>query len=332
MPTRMPTPSTAAGFAVLSLLLSPITSPAATAPAADVKSRIDAWQAAFNSHDLERVTALYAPNATIAGIDAKGWTVGRGPAAVTKNLEPYFKAFPDVRLAPTRVFHQGELAIVEWVADGTNKGSLNGAPPTGKRAGISGITFLTFDKKGLITRSEAAFDPVTLAQQVGLAPGPARAIPAWPSEPAVWVEAGTAAESAKIVKAAKATWPATWNKRDTKAYDAVLADDSVHIELAGPNDFKGRAANLAELEMYVKALPDMHAEVEKGWGFGEYAVLKFTFRGTMKGPIGPFKATNKPIVIHAVDVDLIRDGKMITGVTYSNAVELLTHLGVMPPK
>jgi steroid delta-isomerase-like uncharacterized protein len=303
----------------------------ASAFAADLRAQVAEWQAAFNAHDLERVAALYAPDAQVASIRPEGWHTERGPAAAAQALAPYFAAFPDVRLAAVRIFRAGDRVIIEWVSDGTNKGSLGGAPPTGKRAGIAGISLLRFDRKGLIRTSETAFDEVTLAQQVGLAPGPAHAIPAWPTAPATWIEAGKASTEAKAVAAAKATWPAAWNKHDPKAYDAVITDDAAHLELSGA-DSKGRAACLAELAMYIKAMPDMHATVEEGWGFGDIAILKFTFRGTMKGPIGPFKPTGKPIVIHGIDVDLLRDGKMASAVTYSNGVELLTELGVLPKK
>jgi steroid delta-isomerase-like uncharacterized protein len=304
---------------------------ATTRAAADLEPQVAEWQAAFNAHDARRLGALYAPDAEIAGIKPDGWQTERGPAAAVKAVEPYFTAFPDVRLAATRIFHAGDRVFVEWVSAGTNTGSLGGAPPTGKRAGISGITLLRYDRKGLIRRSETVFDEVTLAQQVGLVPGPARPIPSWPVGPAAWIEAGKPAVEADAVAAAKATWPATWNKHDHRAYDAVITDDAAHIELAGA-DSKGRAACLAELDRYLEALPDAHATVDEGWGFGDVAILKFTFRGTMKGPIGPFKPTGKPIVIHGIDVDDLRDRKMARAVTYSNGVELLTELGVLPKK
>jgi steroid delta-isomerase-like uncharacterized protein len=316
----------------LLLLLPLLASPAIAAPARDLHPLVAEWEASFNSHDLERAAKVFSPHAVVAGIKAGGWVEERGPVAVRKSLEPYFIAFPDVRLAITRVFHQGDLVIAEWVSDGTNQGSLAGAPPTNKRAGIHGLSFLTFDARGLISRSETVFDEITVAQQLGLAPGPARAVPAWPTEKAVWVEAGDPAAEARVAAAARATWPATWNKRDLKAYDAVITDDAVHKELAGPNDFVGRQANLGELATYAKALPDMHADIQKVWGFGNFAIMKFTFKGTMKGPLGPIPATNRPVVIHGVDVDELRDGKMAVGLTYSNAVEMLTHLGVLTAK
>jgi steroid delta-isomerase-like uncharacterized protein len=303
-----------------------------SASAADLKARVAEWEGSFNAHDLDRSAAMFAADAVIAEITPAGWTEEHGPVAARKSLAPYFTAFPDVRLAVTRVLQRGDLLILEWVSDGTNKGSLGGAPPTGKRAGIQGVSLLWFDKKGLIKRAENVFDEITLAQQVGLAPGQARAIPAWPTAPATWIEAQSPAEQKKMIAAAKATWPATWSKHDRKAYDAVITDDAVHVELAGPAEYKGRAANLGEFDTYAKALPDMHVDIEDAWAFGDVVVLKFVFKGTMKGAIGPFPPTNKPVVIHGVDVDQLRDGKMARGVTYSNAVELLTHLGALPPK
>ncbi|HEY4119633.1 MAG TPA: hypothetical protein VGM56_17310, partial [Byssovorax sp.] len=60
------------------------------------------------------------------------------------------------------------------------------------------------------------------------------------------------------------------------------------------------------------------------------AIAEFTFSGTMQGDIGPFKATKKPIVIHGVDVDVMKDGKYEGAVTYSNGMELLAQIGALP--
>jgi hypothetical protein len=40
-------------------------------------------------------------------------------------------------------------------------------------------------------------------------------------------------------------------------------------------------------------------------------------------------ATNKPVDLHQLEVDLIKDGKVVTGWAWGNNVELLTELGVM---
>jgi hypothetical protein len=50
----------------------------------------------------------------------------------------------------------------------------------------------------------------------------------------------------------------------------------------------------------------------------------------MKGNMGPFKATGKPITIHGLDVDELEDGKMRKAFTYSNGMELLAALGALP--
>jgi len=288
---------------------------------------LDAWMAAFNAHDLARLDALYEKGAAVAGVRVGGWVEDKGPGAAGRFVAPFFTAFPDVRVAPTHVYHKGDMLAVEWVSDGTHKGSLNGAPPTGKRAGIAGVSLFWFDAKGLIKRSESLFDEATLAQQLGLAPGPARAIPSWPSAPATWTEAD--ANERKTVAAAKASWPTSWSKHDRKGYEAVLDDGSAHIEVAGPNDFVGKAALLAEYDMYAKAIPDMKVKVAQAWAFGDVAILKFTFSGTMRGAIGPFPATNKTLTIHGIDVDTMAGTKMMKGVTYSNGVDLLAQFGVL---
>src|SRR5205814_984735 len=101
--------------------------------APDLKARLAEWEAAFNAHDGQRMAALGTPDVAVVGIKPSGWVEERGPAAARASVEPYFAAFPDVRLAATRVFHDRDRLIVEWVSNGTNKGPFAGAPPTGKK-------------------------------------------------------------------------------------------------------------------------------------------------------------------------------------------------------
>ena len=47
--------------------------------------------------------------------------------------------------------------------------------------------------------------------------------------------------------------------------------------------------------------------------------------------LGPNKATNKPVNLHLIDIQLIKDGKASREWSYSNSAEMLIELGAMPP-
>jgi steroid delta-isomerase-like uncharacterized protein len=294
------------------------------------KKALADWYSAFNSHDAKKLASLYAADARSARTGPGGWETKEGPAGVEKGFAPLFTAFPDLRAAPARVLQKNDLLVVEWVASGTNSGELNGAA-TNKKAAIYGCDVFWFNEAGAIQRQETFHDDATILQQIGKMPGKARDLAVLPDKDAEWIVAVGTPEEDALVEKMKNTWPATWNKRDAKGYDAVLNDDSEHDEIAGPVDYKGRAALMKEFQSYSKALPDMTTTIDKAWAFApNIVVAEFTFTGTMKGPLGALKATNKPITIHGLEIDELKAGKMQKAITYSNGLELLAALNMLP--
>jgi steroid delta-isomerase-like uncharacterized protein len=287
---------------------------------------LDAWVAAFNRHDVAAVAALYAPDAAVLRIGPTGWVESKGRDAVRAAVAPYLEAFPDATIAFEKAYSRPGLVIAQWTSAGTNTGPLLGKPPTGERAGIHGISVLWIDADGSIRRDQAAFDEPTLLQQLGLAAGKPRAVADLPSGPTTWVVATGSAQEKKLVETAKRSWPLSWSRHDAKLYDAQITDDYVHSEIGSPNDYAGRKAAAEEIAMYVGAVPDVHAEVQDAWAFGEVVVMTFTFGGTMKGPIGPFPPTGKPFAIHGIDVDEFRGVKMTRATSYSNFTEFLAQV------
>jgi hypothetical protein len=77
---------------------------------------------------------------------------------------------------------------------------------------------------------------------------------------------------------------------------------------------------------------------DSGTGFmgrqahGSYVVSEGVLQGTHKGPIGPFKATGKPVSLHFVDIVQFKAGKIARLQTWANGVELLTENGVIKPQ
>ena len=65
--------------------------------------------------------------------------------------------------------------------------------------------------------------------------------------------------------------------------------------------------------------------VADGW-----VITEGVLTGTHKGPMGPIKATNKPVTIHFVDIFQAKDSKFVSGRTYINSLEVLVEIGVVP--
>jgi len=85
-------------------------------------------------------------------------------------LKGWHEAFPDLAIVPEKLIAEGDLVTIYWIARGTNTGSGNGLPATGKKAEQAGITIWRI-ADGKIREEWSAFDQLSLMQQLGLLSG-----------------------------------------------------------------------------------------------------------------------------------------------------------------
>src|SRR5215467_11225435 len=82
-------------------------------------------------------------------------------------LRGWHEAFPDLTITPEKLIAEGDLVTIYWIARGTNTGTGNGLPATGKKAELSGITiWRIIDDK--IKEEWSAFDQLSMMRQLGL--------------------------------------------------------------------------------------------------------------------------------------------------------------------
>jgi steroid delta-isomerase-like uncharacterized protein len=84
-------------------------------------------------------------------------------------LRGWHQAFPDLSIVPEKLIADGDQVAVYWIARGTNTGTGNGLPATGKKAEQSGITIWRI-VDGKIKEEWSAFDQLSMMQQLGLLP------------------------------------------------------------------------------------------------------------------------------------------------------------------
>jgi steroid delta-isomerase-like uncharacterized protein len=126
-------------------------------------------------------------------------------------------------------------------------------------------------------------------------------------------------------------WTAMWSRRDARGYGGLLAGDVIHEDIAQPDDVMGQAANVAELEAFAHALPDMVVTIEHAWSNDRVRVIEYVLSGTQTGEFRGIAPTGKPMTIHALDIDEQGGGKLLRRTTYSNSAEWLRQLGAVPP-
>src|SRR5436305_6771402 len=84
-------------------------------------------------------------------------------------LKGWHEAFPDVVIAPEKLIAEGDLVTIYWIARGTNTGTGNGLPATGKKVEQSGIRIWRTGK-GKRKEAWSAFDQVRMTKRLGLLP------------------------------------------------------------------------------------------------------------------------------------------------------------------
>lgn len=78
---------------------------------------------------------------------------------------------PDLNMTVVHILSNCDLVAVHWLAEGTNTGSGNGFPATGRPVRLRGMTFFRFADSRII-EEWGAFDMLSLMRQLGLASAP----------------------------------------------------------------------------------------------------------------------------------------------------------------
>lgn len=84
------------------------------------------------------------------------------------------QAFPDLKMNVDLIVAENDLVAVRWTARGTNTGSGNGLPATGKSVTATGQATFRF-VEGKIAEEWASGDVVGIMKQLGLWPAAAQA-------------------------------------------------------------------------------------------------------------------------------------------------------------
>jgi steroid delta-isomerase-like uncharacterized protein len=123
--------------------------------------------AAWNSHDPERIAALYAPEyeeSDVAQADSP-----RGRDGIRRTASLYLRAFPDLQVTLNELVVEGDRAALAWHWRGTHQGTFMRIPPSGRCVTVRGTSFLTIEN-GQITRGTRIWDLAGLLRAIGLLP------------------------------------------------------------------------------------------------------------------------------------------------------------------
>ena len=311
----------------------PASSATAEAPKVEPKSPAElerntgeAMIAAINAHDAKKIASYFTETAIVK---VAGFPDLVGRDAIAADWQIRFDRIADSKSMVSRVFVKGDALVAEWVFTGMAKPMPGGAAGD-KPVGAMGVDVAWYTPEGLVKEQHTYMDANTLASQMGMSKQKGRAVPALPSgAPTVVVATGSEMET-KNADAAKKMFEAFEKKSDTD-FLAGAADDLTWDDLTQPEATKGKAANKKWFTAFTAAFPDVKVTSANVWGIGDFVITEGAITGTQKGAFFGIAPKQKQINIHGLDVILFKDGKVVSGRSYANGMEMATQLGLIPP-
>jgi predicted ester cyclase len=246
-------------------------------------------------------------------------------------MKSEFGAFPDMKLAATRMFANDDVVVEEWTCTGTNTGAGFG-PPTGKAFGMNGASVFVLDADGQIKEEHEFADAPTVLAQLGMSKAPARPVIALPAvPPEVHVAKGTSDEArdADIARAISRAIAAY----DESAFAAVYSDNVSWDDLTQLAPTSGKSARVDALRSMKAAFRSPKLDCSF-WSFDGFVAQEcaLTAQSTGARLVGTAKlsANHKTVALHELDIIMVKDGKVVSGRGYGNRMELAAQLA--PPK
>ncbi len=133
-----------------------------------LRETIDAYNDAWNAHDVDRIGSMHAADMVFENHTAGERAEGQAALA---HIAGIFESWPDIRFETRRLYVREDLVVQEWTASATHVKPLTRgeivASPSGKRIEWNGMDVIPFED-GKVKRKDVYSDSVSILRQVGL--------------------------------------------------------------------------------------------------------------------------------------------------------------------
>lgn len=133
-----------------------------------LQAAIDAYNDAWNAHDIARIGSMHAPDMVFENHTAGERAEGEEALA---HIARIFDSWPDIAFTTRRMYVREDLVVQEWTASATHVKPLSRgeivAEPSGKRIEWAGMDVIPFEE-GKVKRKDVYSDSVSILRQVGL--------------------------------------------------------------------------------------------------------------------------------------------------------------------
>jgi steroid delta-isomerase-like uncharacterized protein len=134
----------------------------------ELRAAIDAYNDAWNAHDVQRIAAMHAPDMVFENHTAGERAEGE---QALQHIASIFESWPDIEFKTRRLYVREDLVVQEWTATATHIKPLSRgdivAEPSGRRIEWDGMDVIPFED-GKVKRKDVYSDSVSILRQVGL--------------------------------------------------------------------------------------------------------------------------------------------------------------------
>ena len=120
------------------------------------------------------------------------------------------------------------------------------------------------------------------------------------------------------------------NRHDPDQAAAFYSEDAEVINHATGQHLLGRTAIREDLAALMTAWPDVRIEKTSLMAVGDTFADQFYFEGTHQNPLPGAPATGRPFRVAWAGFGQVRDDKIVRHELYSNMVEFLSQVGLLP--
>lgn len=291
----------------------------------DIVAQMTAAMKAFNEGKYDETLAAFTDDAQWAIVG--GPPPVKGKEAIKKAWEENRTAFPDLKIAPSRIVLADNFVFVQGGSNATHKGDFMGTAATDKPVGVEHLQVAEL-RDGKIASLTLYENMPNLLAQIGAAPegSPPALPPPTLASGAPEVIKGEA-NQANLDVLKKWYGSFDWEVCEKE----VCAEGVVHHDIAEGKTVKTPEEHKEGIDKFKKAFPDMKIEIKQAISAGDWVAVASTASGTHKGDMGPIKATGKPVSIDYAEIIKFENGKIKESWGYMNPGQLMAQLGLAPP-
>ncbi|WP_157994573.1 ester cyclase [Peristeroidobacter agariperforans] len=121
-----------------------------------------------------------------------------------------------------------------------------------------------------------------------------------------------------------------WNQGDVTVLDQLLAPSYINHTPSTPNPPPGPAGLKPIVLAMRSAFPDLHYEIKDVIATEDAVVMRVVMNGTHRGVLFGLPATGKKVSVEQINIEHLRDGRIVEHWRVTDELELMRQLGAVP--